>query len=317
MLLLIVYCILIVIASVLGGLVPLYVRLTHRRMQIGLSFVSGIMLGVALLHLLPHAWVEFAEAGRGRSLDEAIYWLIGGFLLMFLLERFFCFHHHEEGQGQTPGTDEHHHSHNGHACGDSAKLGVEHSRHRHSFGWAGAAIGMTVHAILEGAALAASVEAETHAHAGHERGGVLLAGLGTFLVIFLHKPFDSLTIGALMAAGAHSTRHRHLVNLLFALIVPLAAFGFTFGLGTAADETHTVIGAVLAFSAGMFLCIALSDLLPELQFHQHDRIKLTAALIAGLAAAWVIGIFEGDAHEHDAEGDPAAVAVDHDHDHDH
>ena len=44
--------------------------------------------------------------------------------------------------------------------------------------------------------------------------------------------------------------------------------------------------AALAFSAGTFLCIALSDLLPELQFHQHDRVKLSAALLAGIALAW-------------------------------
>ena len=39
--------------------------------------------------------------------------------------------------------------------------------------------------------------------------------------------------------------------------------------------------AALAFSAGTFLCIALSDLLPELQFHAHDRFKLSVALLAG------------------------------------
>ena len=39
----------------------------------------------------------------------------------------------------------------------------------------------------------------------------------------------------------------------------------------------------LAFSAGTFLCIALSDLLPELQFHSHDRLPLSAALLTGFA----------------------------------
>ena len=39
----------------------------------------------------------------------------------------------------------------------------------------------------------------------------------------------------------------------------------------------------LAFSAGTFLCIALSDLLPELQFHSHDRLPLSVALLTGFA----------------------------------
>ena len=45
----------------------------------------------------------------------------------------------------------------------------------------------------------------------------------------------------------------------------------------------------LAFAAGMFMCSALSDLLPELQFHQHDRVKLSAALLGGLGLAWAVG----------------------------
>jgi zinc and cadmium transporter len=43
-----------------------------------------------------------------------------------------------------------------------------------------------------------------------------------------------------------------------------------------------VTAVALAFSAGTFLCIALSDLLPELQFHSHDRLKLSVALLAGV-----------------------------------
>jgi zinc and cadmium transporter len=53
-----------------------------------------------------------------------------------------------------------------------------------------------------------------------------------------------------------------------------------------------LLGYALAFCAGSFLCIASADLLPELQFHSHDRFKLSAALIAGLAVAIIIGQFE-------------------------
>ena len=38
------------------------------------------------------------------------------------------------------------------------------------------------------------------------------------------------------------------------------------------------------------IVLALSDLLPELQFHEHDRVPLSAALLAGFglmaAAGW-------------------------------
>ena len=50
-------------------------------------------------------------------------------------------------------------------------------------------------------------------------------------------------------------------------------------------------------SAGVFICISLSDLLPEVQFHSHDRLKLSAALLLGIVTAWAIGFLE-PAHTH-------------------
>jgi zinc and cadmium transporter len=64
----------------------------------------------------------------------------------------------------------------------------------------------------------------------------------------------------------------------------------------------------LAFSAGTFVCISLSDLLPELQFHDHDRVKLSAALLAGLALAVAVGKLETLVHRHPAAPTAAAVS---------
>jgi zinc and cadmium transporter len=50
--------------------------------------------------------------------------------------------------------------------------------------------------------------------------------------------------------------------------------------------------AVLAFAAGAFICIALGDLLPEVQFHSHDRIRLTALFLLGVGLAVAIGWLE-------------------------
>src|SRR5688500_195836 len=83
-----VYSLLVVIASLAGGWVMLLARLTHTRTQLLMSFVAGMMLGVGLFHMLPHA---AAETG---SLDRAIAWMMAGLLLMFFLQRFFHFHQH-------------------------------------------------------------------------------------------------------------------------------------------------------------------------------------------------------------------------------
>ena len=83
-----------------------------------------------------------------------------------------------------------------------------------------------------------------------------------------------------------------MVNGLFALAIPVGAalFFVTAGVdGPASNVPSSTLSWLLAFSAGMFLCISMSDLLPELQFHQHDRIKLSVALLAGLLVAYAAG----------------------------
>ena len=35
-------------------------------------------------------------------------------------------------------------------------------------------------------------------------------------------------------------------------------------------------------------CIALSDLLPEIHFHRHDRGKLIVSLLVGISLAYVL-----------------------------
>ena len=96
LLLLGIYSLLCVVASLSGGWVPLVVTLTHRRMQIAISFVSGMILGIGLLHLLPDS-LEILG-----SIDHVVGWVLAGFLFMFFLERFFHFHHHDVPEGDSP-----------------------------------------------------------------------------------------------------------------------------------------------------------------------------------------------------------------------
>jgi zinc and cadmium transporter len=285
--LLLYYCLLILVASILGGMIPNWVRLTHRRMEFAVSFVAGVMLGVALFHLIPHAFSEIAGLApdeRPEKLAGSLMcWVLLGFLVMFFIERFFCYHHHEILENDPLQDDgEHHHGHD----------------HTHELTWSGAALGLTLHSVLAGFALAASVQ--------HVCEGSVFVGFGTFLVIFLHKPFDSMTICMLMAHGGWSPVWRHIVNGLFALAIPVGAAIFytgwmVNGVASEAAIPERMLAQALSFSAGMFLCISMSDLLPELQFHQHDRIKLSVALLLGLLVAYLAGHMEGlpeNGHDH-------------------
>ncbi len=275
------YCLALLLVSIAGGLIPVWFRLTHRWMECAVSFVAGVMLGIGLLHMLPHA-LEQAQLSAGNSVSanhSILLWVLFGLLTMFFIERFFCFHHHEIEAGEVTC----HHGHEHHEAETHAH------GHGHHLSWSGAALGLTLHSVIEGIALAAGV-----AH-GHETTDV--AGLGIFLVIALHKPFDSMTIATLMAHGGWSLTWRHLVNGVFSLAIPLGILIFYGGFLGPQTGGETLARA-LAFSAGTFLCIALSDLLPELQFHDHDRGKLSAALLMGLALAWGISQLEGVTHTH-------------------
>lgn len=277
--LLTVYCAAIILASLAGGWIPLLIRLTHTRLQIAISFVAGFMLGIGVLHLLPHAWHQL------RSIDVTVIWLLAGFLVMFFTQRFFHFHHHDVPDEPGAKARDNHGGHEGH----KPSL-AEQSASRLS--WTGAALGLTLHSLFDGIALAASVQAEASATDAWVR------GLGTFLVIVLHKPFDAMAVSTLMAAGGRSKVSCHWVNGLFALAIPVGVMLFFLGSNQYGHAASRFLGATLAFTAGTFLCISTSDLLPEIQFHTHDRLKLSLALLAGLGLALAIGQLEGSGHDY-------------------
>src|SRR6476620_7645554 len=149
------YCALILIASIIGGMVPVWFQLTHRWMQFAVSFVAGVMLGIGVLHMLPHALLDATAAAEAAPALPAVSgtaalaltpnaiavrWitisLLAGMLVMFFIERFFSFHHHD-----VPDDAEHEH---GHDHGD----GHHHHDHSHvhepqgaDLSWSGAALG--------------------------------------------------------------------------------------------------------------------------------------------------------------------------------
>jgi len=175
---------------------------------------------------------------------------------------------------------------------------AEHSASQLS--WAATTLGMTLHSLVGGVALASAVAAESPGVHG-------MVGMGTALVIILHKPFDAMAVSTLMAASGCSRFARHLLNGLFALVTPLGAVLFFAGASHLANQNPAFLGAALAFCAGTFLCLSCSDLLPELQFHSHDRTLLSLALLAGIGVAAALGFFEHSGPGHHSHSPPALM----------
>ncbi|MCX8109036.1 MAG: ZIP family metal transporter, partial [Verrucomicrobiae bacterium] len=204
-------------------------------------------------------------------------WLLAGFVLMFVLQRFLPFHHHDV---LGPGAPE--------PCGHAHSLA---ERSAKNLNWIGVALGLSFHSIFDGLAIAAAVVSDVH----YARTAL---GLGTALAVILHKPFGAMAITTLMVASPASSRTRWLVNLAFALVTPIGALLFFLGGGELAHARPLWLGAALALCGGTFLCIACLGLLPEVQFHSHDRGKLTVALLAGIAVGAAIAFYGHPESEH-------------------
>ena len=268
------YCVVIMAVSLFGGWLPSIFRLTHTRTQMVTSFVAGVILCVALYYLLPHGMLEIPGE---HSAETAVWWMLVGTVLMVVLLRVFSFHQHDFSHEDDDSHDHaHHHTHDHHEHGHISV---------HPMSWVGITMGLGLHTLTEGVTLGTSLRA------GASDGAIGLS-LSVFLAIVLHKPLDALSIIGTMRAAGFGKHRRILANVLFSLVCPVAAFLTFWGVGLLGQWEEYVVGAALSFAAGALLCIALSDLLPEVHFHSHDRTKLTLAFFAGIGLAYMLHYLE-------------------------
>jgi zinc and cadmium transporter len=140
---------------------------------------------------------------------------------------------------------------------------------------------LCIHTVFGGIALGSAVIAPSSPQG---------LGLSVFLATFFHKPADSLTISTLLIKGGVKRSKAMMVQAGFSLLIPLGVALFYFGQEKVAGTSFT--GCALGFSAGTFLCVALSDLLPEVQFHSHDRTKLFLSMLLGAGLMWITAASE-------------------------
>ena len=271
------YCVAIFAASMLGGRISALGALTHTRTQVVMSLVAGLILGIAFYHLLPHGLERIPGPG---NIEKGALGCLLGVVLMVGLQRLFQFHQHDfSSEAKALRTDP---PHSGKTLGAG--------------GVAGIIFGLAVHTIIEGVVLGASAQAMIQ-HGGEIEA---LPGLAAFLAILLHKPLDAYSIVFVVRLAGMSRSVCNWVNLGHALLCPLAVLA-SFWIGSQLDAAVAgeLAGYVLCFAAGTFLCVALSDLLPEIHFHTHDRLKLIVAFLIGIALAYALHLVEaGAAHHH-------------------
>jgi zinc and cadmium transporter len=287
---LIVYCAAILGFSLMGGYLPFRGSITHDRLQMYLSVAAGVMLGAAFFHLMPDALERCGDKNFG-------WWISLGAIGTFCIERFIAPHSHEmDGHG-------HHHHHHGHdeACFPNGG-GTHRAASPSMSGWM-AILGLYIHTFMNGVGLAGSVQSDTlKGGTIGFWGGAVPPGFILFLAIVLHKPADALAISTVLSRKKSSRLILIVVQFGFALMAAAGVIAFQVTAGHIQEALRNqLIGAALAFSSGTFLLIALSDLLPEVQFHRHDRVPLFVALLSGLLLMAAIAYLEPEEKERDHE----------------
>lgn len=222
----ILYTFLSAIATLTGGMLPLYTRIKNIELRYLLAFASGLMISVAFFEMLPESEVE-----------KNYLFLGAGFFLLYFVEKNILIH----------------------VCG-------EEECEVHSIGWV-SIIGIALESLIDGIAIAIGYEIKP------------ALGLVITLSIIAHELPRGFSTTVIMRSSGYSKNETFIALAIDAFFTPLGALlAFAFPL--------ELFSAMLAFSAGTFLYIGASDLMPEA--HRRFNRRVIAAVLLGVAIAALI-----------------------------
>lgn len=252
------------VVSFLGGLLPSFFQLKHSTTQIFMSAVAGFLIGVALFHIIPHSIEHINEFHPGSGAQQCMILVAVGIALMFGVMRLFGVYDH---------------------------VGTEDSggpkTNRSFITWCAILVGLTIHTMVEGFTLGSSI-VSSNANLTVQSS----LTMAVFLGILLHKPLDALTLIGIMKTTNATSKLRNSVNVAFAMVCPLMTFLTMIVLYRFHETAEHMIGYVLSIVAGLLICLALGDLLPEARQHQHDKWLILLAFLLGLVVVFVITMLE-------------------------
>ena len=255
----------ILAATLLGGAISVFAaallsltvlsRVVHRLV----SLSAGLLLGTAVLHLLPEA-VE-----SGADLHVLSWALLAGLIGFFLLEKLSVLRHshHYEGDGHS-----HEHGHDRHEAGPQGMLIL---------------VGDGIHNFADGVMIAAAFIAD-----------VRLGWLTTAAIAAHEIPQEIGDFIVLLNAGYSRTRAL-LYNALSGLAAVVGGLAGYFLLG----QAEFAVPFVLMLAAASFIYVALADLVPDMHRQtMRKRDESGAQLVLMMAGVLVIALLTGPLHAH-------------------
>ena len=261
----------IVAATFLGGLISVLLAAALSAPLLGLivrhlvSLSTGVLLGTALLHVLPEAF------GSGEPPQALFLTLLGGLLFFFLLEKAELYrhgHHHEH--------DDHDHHHGFDA--EQAGRG----------GWS-VLVGDSIHNFCDGVLIAAAFLADPQ------------LGIVTALAIIAHEIPQEVGDYIVLINAGFSKGKALLFNALSGLAAVAGGVLGYFLLG----PWQELLPYLMVVAASSFVYVAVADLIPQLQKRLSGRDTVLQIVWMGAGLLMIGGIVSvlHDSHDHgDAHG---------------
>ncbi len=249
----------IVLATFAGGVLSVLIAATVTVQVLGrvvrhmVSLSVGILLGAALLHVLPEAF----ESQAGAHALFAT--LLGGLMFFFLLEKAELYRHghHHEGDGH-----EHHHHYDEQQAGRG--------------GWA-VLVGDSIHNFCDGVIIAAAFLTSPS------------LGVLTALAIVAHEIPQEVGDYIVLLNAGFSRAKALLFNALSGLAAVVGGVLGYFVVGPWQD----LFPYLLVVAASSFVYVAVADLLPQLQrpLPLRDTVAQIVLIAAGLSLITAVGGF--------------------------
>ncbi|WP_313368894.1 ZIP family metal transporter [Achromobacter animicus] len=272
----------VLLATITGGLIAVLIaswlayKVFAKYLHHMVSLSVGVLLSVALLHLLPEAF----ETGVGNA--HVLFGLMLASLIgFFVLEKIALLRHshHHEGDG--------HHHHKGH------------DRHEAGRGGMLILIGSSLHNLCDGVLIAAAFLTDP------------LLGVLTAASIIIHEiPHKLGDFVVLINAGLR--RRRAFALILFTSLC--SAVGGIIGylvLQQAQDWTPYI----LVVAASSFLYISVADLMPQMHERVSLSDAVPQLLLVGVGVALIYSVTTLMHHGHDHGHDHGAPHAEHGHQH--
>ena len=240
----------IITATLVGGLLSVIIAASltasvlTRVVQHLVSLSAGVLLGTALLDVLP-------EAFESKASPQALFaTLLGGLLFFFLLEKAELYRHSHHHEG-----DEHHHHH-----------GFDHEQAGRG-GWS-VILGDSIHNFCDGIIIAAAFLADVR------------LGVVTSLAIIAHEIPQEVGDYIVLLNAGFSRGRALFYNALSGLAAVLGGVIGYFVVG----PWEALFPYLLVVASSSFIYVAVADLIPQMQRHLpwRDIVAQVAWIGAGM-----------------------------------